>query len=174
MNFLKIDYLVHGNQKQQDAFRELQSLRLFEVLKPYHPLLAGTIPINIDIKDSDLDIICQCKEHQKLIGLVTDTYGEMRGFEVNQRVRDGIDCTVIRFYGKQFLIEIFAQDIPSEEQHAFRHMLIEDQILKMKGEDFRQEVLKLKERGIKTEPAFVQLLGLKGDPYKALLAWKVD
>lgn len=48
-------------------------------------------------------------------------------------------------------------------------MLIEHQILLEKGESFRQEIISLKKQGIKTEPAFAQLLGLSGDPYEAIL-----
>jgi len=42
-------------------------------------------------------------------------------------------------------------------------------ILSGKDEAFRQKVLELKKLGIKKEPAFAQLLGLQGNPYKELL-----
>jgi hypothetical protein len=48
-------------------------------------------------------------------------------------------------------------------------MLIEHSLLTEKGEHFRQEIIKLKRQGLKTEPAFAKLLGLDGDPYKAIL-----
>lgn len=48
-------------------------------------------------------------------------------------------------------------------------MLVEHQILAQKGKDFRAKIIDLKKMGIKTEPAFAQLLGLQGDPYKSLL-----
>lgn len=48
-------------------------------------------------------------------------------------------------------------------------MLIEYKILEQQGEEFRKEILELKERGYKTEPAFALLLGLQGNPYEALL-----
>ena len=45
-----------------------------------------------------------------------------------------------------------------------QHLIIEEQ-----GEEFREQVIKLKLQGYKTEPAFAKLLGLKGDPYVAML-----
>ena len=74
---------------------------------------------------------------------------------------------------EDFEIEIFGQNRPSREQEAFRHLLIEDEILESKDETFRAEIIKLKKQGFKTEPAFAKLLKLKGDPYLALLAYKV-
>jgi hypothetical protein len=41
------------------------------------------------------------------------------------------------------------------------------------GERFKNEVIKLKKQGIKTEPAFASLLGLPGDPYGALLKFEL-
>ena len=50
-------------------------------------------------------------------------------------------------------------------------MIIEHHILQQEGEDFKRKVVALKESGMKTEPAFAQLLGLDGDPYLALLEY---
>ena len=68
-----------------------------------------------------------------------------------------------------FVFEIFGQNLPTEEQNAYRHMIKEHSILLEKGEEFRKQIIALKLRGIKTEPAFADLLGLEGDPYKAIL-----
>jgi hypothetical protein len=44
-------------------------------------------------------------------------------------------------------------------------------LLRRGGETFRQEIIRLKQAGYKTEPAFALLLGLDDhDPYAALLA----
>lgn len=48
-------------------------------------------------------------------------------------------------------------------------MIIENRILNVKGVDFKEKVKKLKSDGLKTEPAFTKLLGLKGYPYTELL-----
>ena len=48
-------------------------------------------------------------------------------------------------------------------------MIIENDILKEKGLDFKQKIKQLKSDGLKTEPAFAKLLGLQGNPYIELL-----
>lgn len=53
-------------------------------------------------------------------------------------------------------------------------MLIEHQILLKRGDDFKQQIIGLKLKGLKTEPAFAKLLGFKGDPYLALLNFSDD
>ena len=51
-------------------------------------------------------------------------------------------------------------------------MLIEHRLLQERGEAFRRAIITLKQRGYKTEPAFAKALGLKGDPYLALLPYE--
>ena len=58
-----------------------------------------------------------------------------------------------------FAFGLFAQDAPSAEQHAYRHMLIEHRLLCLLGDDFRGAVRRLREGGLKTEPAFAAALG---------------
>ncbi|GGG28710.1 hypothetical protein GCM10011323_35150 [Pontibacter amylolyticus] len=48
-------------------------------------------------------------------------------------------------------------------------MLIEHKLLLQHGDKFKQQVVQLKLQGYKTEPAFAQLLGLKGNSYEVLL-----
>jgi hypothetical protein len=67
------------------------------------------------------------------------------------------------------LFEVFGQNIPTENQNAYRHMTIENRILKEKGSKFKQRVKELKSNGMKTEPTFAKLLGLDGNPYVELL-----
>ena len=59
IDFTTIDYLENGNEKQKRAYKVLSKYQIFEKLKDYSPILAVTIPIEIDIEGSDLDIICE-------------------------------------------------------------------------------------------------------------------
>ncbi|RYG19529.1 MAG: DUF4269 domain-containing protein, partial [Chitinophagaceae bacterium] len=62
MNFLKIDYLKDGNERQKSAYNTLVDYQIIEILADYNPILTGTIPINIDIDTSDLDIVCYWRD----------------------------------------------------------------------------------------------------------------
>ena len=168
-DFKDIAYLKEGNPRQIKAFNTINDLNLFNKLKSYTPVLTGTVPIEIDIDDSDLDIICYCKDLKQFKDLITDYLGIEKNFSIQEKtIRDHITI-VARFDFNGFLIEIFGQDRPVDEQEAYRHMIIEYKVLLEKGEDFRNQIIELKKQGLKTEPAFAKLLGLKGNPYDELL-----
>ena len=167
--FLNITYLKIGSNRQQEAYKELVGLEIMEKLAIYKPLLAGTIPIGIDIPSSDLDIICCCTHHSVFSTELINLFGNQDNFKITTKLVKDIKTTIATFNGAVFQIEIFGQQIPSKEQDAFRHMLIEYKILKEKDSIFTEEIISLKKSGLKTEPAFAKLLGLEGNPYEELL-----
>lgn len=173
IDFTLIAYLKSGNERQRQAYAALQALGLFEDLKAYAPLLAGTIPIGIDLPESDLDIICQCSDHAAFSSLVEQLYSDRAGFTIYTNDEADPCSTVANFRIEGFEVEVFAQNVPSREQYAFRHMLIEHALLQAKGREFKEQIVQLKRAGLKTEPAFAKALGLEGDPYQALLKVEV-
>ncbi|WP_345742085.1 DUF4269 domain-containing protein [Cellulophaga baltica] len=169
MNFRTIEYLKSGNERQKLAFSEIKKHKVLEKLKKYNPILTGTIPIEIDVPESDLDIICECQNHSEFKAYLLDQFSQKKDFKVYSILQNDIESTIAEFKTENFLFEIFGQNIPTERQDAYRHMIIERNILKEKGFEFKQKVKDLKSSGIKTEPAFAKLLGLEGDPYIELL-----
>jgi len=173
IDFRNIEYLKLGNDRQQKAYADLATLNVFENLKTYNPLLTGTIPIDIDIPDSDLDIICECSNHIEFSARLMELFANQIGFHISTSDWNGIECTIATFKTPKFAIEFFGQNIPTEKQNAYRHMLIEYQILTLKGKEFKAAIRQLKLAGMKTEPAFAKLLGLKGNPYEELLTFEL-
>ncbi|ULT44707.1 DUF4269 domain-containing protein [Niabella defluvii] len=58
------------------------------------------------------------------------------------RERTGKEETVVvNFFADGFEIEIFAQNIPTRQQMAYRHLVIEHELLNQYGEVFRQQVV---------------------------------
>ena len=169
MNFRTIEYLKSGNERQKLAFSEIKKHKVLEKLKKYNPILTGTIPIEIDVPESDLDIICECQNHSEFKAYLLDQFSQKKDFKVYSILQNDIESTIAEFKTENFLFEIFGQNIPTERQDAYRHMIIERNILEEKGFEFKQKVKDLKSSGIKTEPAFAKLLGLEGDPYIELL-----
>ncbi|MES2486310.1 MAG: DUF4269 domain-containing protein [Bacteroidota bacterium] len=167
-NFLTIDYLIHGTTLQQAAYRLLKGNCILETLAPYTPVLAGTIPINIAIEGSDLDILCQYTSAEEFTASLIQAFSHYKGFTIRTAVINGTESVISNFFIHDFELEIFGQATPVINQYGYRHMVVEHQILLEKGEDFRQQIISLKQQGYKTETAFAKLLGLQGNPYKAL------
>jgi len=172
INFKDITYLKEGTVRQKEAHKVLLELNLFELLKNFNPILVGTIPINIDVESSDLDIICQSENHEDIVKVVREKYGKLPEFEVKTIPSyKNLKTTIITLEYKTFPIEIFVQNKLPEEQDSYLHMLVEYQVLLKEGEVFRSKIITLKQQGLKTESAFAKLLNLEGNPYEALLTY---
>lgn len=165
-----INYLATGNKRQRLLFTQLTDLNIIADLAIYDPLIVGTIPIGIDIKESDVDIVLCANDFGKLSGRLTELYGILDSFDIHMRDETSLVC---RFIFMNFICEIFACPTPTQESRAWRHMIIKDQILRSHNKQFRAQIINLKKQGIKTEPAFALLLGLKGNSYTALLDYTI-
>lgn len=170
MDFKDIEYLKNGNTKQQAAYKVLKEAYVIDKLKKYDPILVGTIPINIDVDNSDLDIICCYTDKYEFIATLKNEFSQEKKFTIRQN--DTPNNVVCNFFIDNFEIEVFGQNTPTSQQNGYRHMLIEYKILQEKDEAFRQEIINLKKQGIKTEPAFARLLKIEGDPYIELLKYE--
>jgi len=164
-----LTYLKKGNQRQRQAYTALHSLALFDRLAGFTPFLAGTIPLEIDVYTSDLDILCMAEDLGAFAAEVTRLFGNRRGFRVEVKPVRGVATALARFEHAGFPIEIFAQPGPVERQNGFRHLQIERRLLALGGEEMREAIHRLKQDGVGTEPAFALYLGLPGDPYQAVL-----
>ena len=172
MDFTTINYLKTGTATQQKAYTTLTHLNIFKDLKKYNPILVGTIPIDIQTSKSDLDIILETNHVSELADCLTKLYKNQANFNleiknVNQHI------LVCNFWFEDFEIEIYSQNIATHIQNGYLHMVKEHEILQANSNDFKQQIIALKQQGIKTEPAFAQLLNLKGNPYEALLDYEV-
>lgn len=174
MTFDNIEYLKNGNAKQRAAFRTLKDNKIMERLRHFSPLLTGTIPINIDTDESDLDIICCWKSKEEFATTLILEFGKFNSFTLAEQKLNNYETILANFTLDNFKVEIFGQNRPTKEQESFRHMIIEYDILRARGENFRQEIIRLKKEGLKTEPAFGKLLGLEGNPYDELLKYQPD
>lgn len=168
-NFDTIAYLQYGNYRQIQVFNLLTRHQILEQLSEFDPIVVGTIPIDIDIESSDIDIICYCNNSEHFADRIATLFQKEDGFKIWENNKIDPGATVATFTIEDFTVEIFGQDIPTRQQVAYRHMIIENRILLEKGEEFRKRVIELKRQGLKTEPAFALLLELVGDPYTELL-----
>ncbi|NUU80313.1 DUF4269 domain-containing protein [Paenibacillus xylanilyticus] len=164
-------HLESGNKRQREAHRVLLQSELFSILNEYTPYPAGTVPIDVDIPGSDLDILCEAADLDAFERLVTQQYSGMSHFSCQRGVglADGHAYVTCSFQVEDWPVEVFAQSIQVISQNAYLHMLVEWELLQLWGAEGHAQIRRLKQEGLKTEPAFAAVLGLHGDPYMELL-----
>lgn len=139
-----------------------------DILASYHPVLCGTIPISIDINNSDLDIVMEVHNFDDFEKKVQYSFVCYEEFTIKRKIIRNIPTIKANFLFEGFKFELFGQPQPARHQYAYKHMIVEHTLL-MQLPHIRKDVIHLKEQGIKTEPAFVKVLGIDGDPYEQLI-----
>lgn len=142
---------------------------VLETLAAFHPHIAGTPPLAIDVEGSDIDVLCDYADACVFTRVVVDAYATAEDFHMSQW-RSGSQAIVARFHAADWPFEIFAQTTPVQRQTGWRHFLVEKRLLDLGVPELRTAVVAAKRSGRKTEPAFADLLKLAGNPYEALLA----
>lgn len=146
----------------------LDRLQLLELLAPFDPHVAGTPPLDIDLPTSDIDVLVQIEHAASFTDTVWGHFSHLPGFAIWQWTsRERAIITRFETLGWEF--EIFASTIPVEQQSGWRHFLVEKRLLDVGGRDFRDHIFNLRQAGMKTEPAFAQVLQIPGNSYVALL-----
>ena len=173
-DFLTIDYLEYGNEIQHNVFHLLRNHQILEKLDEYKPIVVGTIPIEINIENSDIDIIGETSNFEKATNHLTENFSHHIEFKIDQLTNNNEICLTCNFRIDTFEIEIYLENKIPTEQNAYQHMLIEAKLLEKFDESFKNKIIELKKNGYKTEPAFAKVLELKGNPYLALLEYEVD
>jgi hypothetical protein len=171
-DFKNIDYLQNGSRMQQQGWKILTDTNALVNLKAFDAILTGTLPLNLYLPTSDLDIICYAEDLTQFEKYIAQAFGMYTGFESCVKNIRETPSAIGRFHHHDFLFEIFAQPVPVHNQYAYRHLRVEYFLLEEHGEPLRQQVLHLKQAGLKTEPAFAKALNLEGDPYEALLTYE--
>ncbi|RCX21420.1 uncharacterized protein DUF4269 [Fontibacillus phaseoli] len=170
MKDVKRDDPVVGTGLQAEVQELLEKHSIFETLRDYDPILVGTVPLDIQVPGSDLDIICEVHDFALFVEQVIFHFGHFPEFEIVRRQVEGIERIKANFICEGWPVELFGQPMPIRQQNGYRHMMVEARMLRLYGEPFKQEIITLKQSGLKTEPAFARLLQLEGDPYRQLLA----
>jgi len=107
INFNSIDYLKYGNLKQQLAYDILTENHILKDLQEFDPVLVGTIPIDIDIENSDMDIICCWTNKNNFVQVLTRLFTDKTDFKIN--LNEELNYITANFTIGNFEIEIFGQ-----------------------------------------------------------------
>jgi predicted metalloenzyme YecM len=151
------------------VFSALHTSNILKILKPFRPLVAGTFPLNINVADSDIDILISTKDLGLAKKTLIENFGDAPNFNAGEILVKGEPTLVISFSYQGMDFEIFGQRTPSIKQQGYLHFLIEERLLKIGGSLFAEKIKQVRAEGLKTEPAFAKVLGLKGDPFEELL-----
>ncbi len=162
-----------GNKQQKKAYSAIQELNILNELHIYKPVLCGTLPIGIDVRGSDLDIIMEVKELDLFAGEIRALYADKQNFTIKRTTIRGKEVVIANFIFQDFEFELFGQAQPVQKQFAYLHMIIEYELLK-RNPGLKEKVIHLKNQGYKTEPAFCKLLNISGDPYEGLILFGVE
>lgn len=165
-NWKDISYLKCGNFKQRKVYEILINTKILDILNGYTPVLVGTIPIGIDIENSDLDLVCKVDNFKIFKEVLINNFKKYKSFKIAYKKENVLVCN---FIVNDIEIEIYGSSDDVDKSNGYRHMIIEDRLLNLYGNDFRKEIISLKNKGLKTEPAFAKALNLQGNPYEQLL-----
>ncbi len=150
-------------ENNQPVFTALKESKILEILQAYSPLVVGTFPLELATPESDIDIIIQIdpRESENLKAALAhyhDVHFSVTDFTLSAQ-----------FEWNQVKFEVYGEIKPVFEQNGFLHFNIEERLLKYRTPEWRSALQALRNKGLKTEPAFAQLLNLSGDPFEALL-----
>ena len=167
-----IGHLAEGNERQRSAYALLKRLQLMDRLAEFDPILVGTVPIDVDVPGSDLDIICEVRDAERFLEAVQKLFADADvPIECVVRQVEGRERVVVRTHVDGWPIELFGEPLPVKRQNGYRHMIVEERLLERMGREGREAIRSLKAAGMKTEPAFACYLGMDdGDPYVRLVA----
>ncbi len=146
----------------------IDQLGLIAALADFDPVVIGTPPLEIAVDGSDIDIACFSPNLTVFATHVRAKFEHHHAFEIHDIQHLSEPACVAKFHALNWDIELFCQTMPTHEQWGVRHFYIEQRLLKS-FPALKSKVIALKQDGTKTEPAFAQLLSLKGDPYTAML-----
>jgi uncharacterized protein len=166
MNWFDFSYLKEGSLLQRQAYNALVESNIFTKLKQFNPVLVGTIPLNLAVKNSDLDIICNYNDREVFKKQLNKNFLHFPDFHINE-ADDYITC---QFHFNDFPFEIYGSPVPVIKQNGYIHMNVEYRLLQLGGKKAFDTILMYKESGLKTEPAFAKYFKIPGEnSYQSLL-----
>lgn len=146
----------------------IQDLSLLTKLGDFYPYVIGTPPLGISLETSDIDIACSANDLLHFERVAKEEFSDRQGFRCRKSVIQELDSVVVQFHALNWDIELFCQQLSTQDQWGVRHFIVERRMLNLEPK-LKEIVIQLKQDGLKTEPAFAAALGLPGDPYQEIL-----
>ncbi len=151
-----------------DFEQVVQNLSLLDRICEFDPCIIGTPPLGIELETSDIDIACSANDLGHFKTVAATEFSKFDCFQCRDSTWQTQSAVIVQFHTYDWDVELFCQTIPTNQQWGVRHFKIEQRLLNIEPK-LRVVVLRLKQQGLKTEPAFARALGLPGDPYSSIL-----
>lgn len=169
MDLLDLKTLSRGTERQKQAFQALQRLGIFELLKEHSPVIAGAVPIDIDLPESPLEVICSTDNLETFSEDINQHFRDCENFELRHTVVRNQPTVIASFTSYDFRVEIFAQGQSVFNQPTVILTLLEARLLAFAPKEAKDKIRALKKKGLSTEKAFAQTFKVEGDAEEELL-----
>ena len=169
MELLDIKTLARGTERQKQAFQALTRLGIFELLKENSPVIAGALPLDVDLPESKLEVICSAENLEEFAEDINLHFRECDKFELHHTVVRNQPTVIAQFFAYGFTVEIFGQSGSVFTQPAVVLTLLEARLLSFAPKEAREKIRALMRTGLTTDQAFAQCFEVNGDASEELL-----
>src|ERR1044071_1033189 len=108
-DFFDLNYLSKGSAIQQAGLRAIISSGIMNSLKEFSPVVVGTLPLDLFVATSDIDIICFFPDAEEFQSQLKHS---------TRKDLNGVDSVIANFDFDGFQFEVVGQPIPVTEQVA--------------------------------------------------------
>lgn len=156
-------------ENKKHVMEVLGKQELLKDLQDYFPIVSGSVPAGLDLENSDFDVLCEVHNFEVFEAHLRSL--EISDLQIRRLSSHSLPAIVAQFFKDGIKFEIFAQSCLVYRQWSHRHFISEYRMVKYLGESFRQNVIAAKVKGLKTEEAIAEVLGIKEDPFRTLYDW---
>ena len=132
-------------------------------------MVIGTIPLDLAVDGSDLDIAFHTTDLNAAAVAFRSRWRHHPGFSLRHGQTQGAPSLTVRLSFQGLPVAVLASPLPLHTQHGARHFRIEADLLGLLGPTFHSRVRQLRDGGQETASAFACALSLHGDPHEAIL-----
>ncbi|VUD59247.1 hypothetical protein TDB9533_02628 [Thalassocella blandensis] len=108
----------------------LENSQVLALLAQFTPEVVSTIFVDLDTRESDIDIVCCSQDLQTFAAHFTSCFSQKDGFRLKQTG----DYCVGRFVQNSFDIEVYTSSVPVVIQAAYCHYQVMLRLCRLGGE----------------------------------------
>lgn len=107
--FNDLSYLEKGTPLQRKSYALIHNHQIMQALHEFNPILIGTIPIDIAVWNSDLDIACEVYDLDKFERKCHENFEKHNGYSFKVETVRGIEVGIANFKIDDMLLEVYGE-----------------------------------------------------------------